>query len=62
MTCQTMFSGKNKKKIILTVISENSADDKLMTFFYHFSQKTVWHFMQLSPMERICMKCQTLFL
>ena len=43
--CQTLFSGKNKKKyfkmlsaeaLTITTLWVNSADDKLMIFFYLF--------------------------
>ena len=38
----------------------NSADDKLMIFFLFFLENKLLHFMQVSPKETVCMKCQKL--
>ena len=49
-------------RLTFTALWANSADDKLMIFFLFFTIKQVLTFVcKLSPMETICMKCQTLF-
>ena len=45
MKCQTLFSGKNKKKYFSYFPQETGFDISC----------------KLSPLETICMKCQTLF-
>ena len=47
--------------LTFTILWANSADDKSMMFFLFFSENRVWHFIKLSQMETICMKCQNLF-
>ena len=57
MKCQDLFSLKKKKKSsaavvigafrVNTMLSADSAEDKLMRFFFSFSQKNrIQHFMQ----------------
>ena len=39
------------------MLSADSADDKLMTFFLFFHENRIWPYMQTA----VCMKCQNLF-
>ena len=62
------FHNKNNNNIIImiiiitfTTLCAYSADDKLVIFFL-FSRKTGFDIScNLSPLEKICMKCQNLF-
>ena len=71
MQCQDLFSGKNKKNIMNFTSTElaqgvvkvkNSAGDIIKYFSYFFPENRFGHFIQLSPVETICLKCQKCFL
>ena len=57
------LSAQSLKFGTFTAPCANSADDKLMihVVYLFFPENMIWHFIQISPLETICMKCQNLF-
>ena len=58
------------RRLTITTLWVDSADDKLMIFFLFFLENRIWHFMQIVSVENriwhfmqetICMKYQSLF-
>ena len=53
---------KTNDRVSFTTLWANSADNEMVIFsYFFFPENKIWHIMQLSPVEIICMKCKILF-